>query len=111
MTIPYNASSITQYTKADTCLGYVISQESSVYRKSEKHEIFRKRNLFCAVHSNVQIDAKLDYMIRKVLLEMEHTSLQKQTAFITSHKNFHLSDTLSQDSKKMFATLKSSKFI
>ena len=83
MTNPYEAPSITQDTKADIPNGYVIPKESSVYRKSENHELFRKRNLFCVVHPKVQIDAKLDYMICTVLLEMEHAILQKQTAFIS----------------------------
>ena len=50
--------------------------------------------MFGAVHPNVQIDAKLDYMISRDLLKMDHTSLNiykklcdlgrdlKQTAFI-----------------------------
>ena len=62
-TIPNGAPSITPYTKANIRNGYFIPKESPVYRKSEKNEIFRKQNWFGAVHPNVQIDAKLDYMV------------------------------------------------
>ena len=58
--------------KADIRNGYVIPQESSVYRKSQKYELFRKQNLFRAVHSNEQIDAKFDHMVSRVLLKMDH---------------------------------------
>ena len=65
----------------------MIPQVSPVYHKSEKCKLFRKRNWFSAVHPNVQINAKLDYMINTALLEMDHTSLQKQTAFnLLTHK-------------------------
>ena len=48
-TIPYGAPSLTPFTKADIHNGYVIPQESPVYRKSEKYELFRKQNWFGAV--------------------------------------------------------------
>ena len=73
--VPEGAPPITPYTKANIRNGYVIPQESPVYRKSEKYEIFRKQNWFGAVHLIVQIDAKLDYMVSQVLLETDHTSL------------------------------------
>ena len=37
--------------------------------------LLRKQNWFGAVHPNSKIDAKLDYMVSRVLLEMDHTSL------------------------------------
>ena len=46
-----------------------------MYRKSEKYEFFRTQNWFGAFHPNVQTDAKLDYMMSQVLLEMDHTNL------------------------------------
>ena len=75
MTIPNWAPSITQYTNADICIGYIIPQESSVYRKSEKYELLRKQYWFSVVHPIVQIDPKLDFMVSRVLLEINHTSL------------------------------------
>ena len=72
---PNKSPSVTPYKKADIRNGYVIPQESQVYRKSEKYENFRKQKWFGAVHPNVQIDAKLDYMIQRVLVEMNQTSL------------------------------------
>ena len=79
----------------------LFQKESQHYHKSEKYEPFRKQNWFSAVHPNVQIDAKLDYMISRVLLEMDQTSLNIykknfviQTAIwnkpllFFSHKNF-----------------------
>ena len=52
-----------------------MSQESQLYQKSEEYKLFRKQKWFGAVHPNVQINAKLDYMISRVLLEMDQTSL------------------------------------
>ena len=75
ITVPDGPPSLTAYTKANIRDGYVIPQESQLYHKSEKYELFRKQNWFGAVHPNVQIDAKLDYMISRVLLEMDQTSL------------------------------------
>ena len=46
VTIPNGAPSITQ---SDIRNGYVIPQESSVYRKYEKSKLFTKRNWFGAV--------------------------------------------------------------
>ena len=54
---------------------YVIPHESPVYRKSEKYVLFREENWCGATKPNVQINAKLDYMVSRVLLEMNHTSL------------------------------------
>ena len=39
VTVPEGALPITPYTKANILNGYVIPQESPVYRKSEKYEI------------------------------------------------------------------------
>ena len=75
VTIPDGAHPITVYTKDNIRNGYFIQQESPVYRKSERYELFGKQNWFGAVHHNVQIDAKLDYMISRVSLELDHTSL------------------------------------
>ena len=72
---PNKPPSITPYRKANIKDGYVIPEELKLYRKCEKFELFRKRNWFGAVHPNVQIDAKHDYMINQVLLEMDQTSL------------------------------------
>ena len=63
LTIPNKAPSITHCTKADIYNVYKIQRESQVYRKSENYELFRKQICFGAVHPNVQIDAKLDYMV------------------------------------------------
>ena len=47
------------------------SEESKVYSKLEKYEIFRKQKSFGAVHTCVLIDAKNDYIISRELLEMD----------------------------------------
>ena len=75
ITVPDGTPSLTPYTKANIRDGYVIPQESQLNHKSEKYELLRKQNWFGAVRPNVQIDAKLDYMISQVLLEMDLTSL------------------------------------
>ena len=97
---PDKPPNLTPYTKARIKNGYVIPEETKLYHKSEKYELFRKQNWFGAVHPNVQIDPKLDYMISRVLLEMDQTSLNiykkicdldrdlKQTAFILLTQNF-----------------------
>ena len=72
---PEGPPSLTPYTKANIRDGYVIPQKSQLYHKSGKHELFGKQNAFGAVHPIVKIDAKLDYMISQVLLEMDQTSL------------------------------------
>ena len=64
ITVPDGSPSLTPYTKANIGDGYVIPQISQLYNKSE---LFRKQNWFGAVHPNVEIDAKLDYMISRVL--------------------------------------------
>ena len=95
ITVPDGVPSLTPYTKANIGDGYVIPQESQLYHKSEKYELFRKQSSFGAVNPNVQIDTKLDFMISRVLLEMDQTSLNiyrklcdldrdlKNTAFIS----------------------------
>ena len=115
--------SVTPYTKARIQDGYVIPVESKLYRKSEKYEFFRKQNWFGAVHPNVQIDAKLDYMISRVLLEMDQTSLNiykklcdldrdlKQTAFILLTQKFPLVGYVITGQRHTFATLKSQNVI
>ena len=76
--MPNKASYFTPYTKADIRNGYVIPQESQADPKSEKYELFKKQKWFDAVHPyNVQIVAKLDYVISRVLPEMVHTSLSR----------------------------------
>ena len=45
VTIPEGAPPLTPYAKADIRNGYVIPQESPVYRKSEKYELFLKTKL------------------------------------------------------------------
>ena len=123
VTIPAGAPPLPPYAKADIRNGYVIPQESPVYRKSEKYELFRKQNWFGAVHPNVQIDAKLDYMVSRVLLEMDHTSLSvykklcdldrdlKQTAYILLTQKFPLVGYVILGQRNTFATLKSSNVI
>ena len=73
--VPRGPTSLTPYTKANIRDGYVIPQVSKLYHKSEKYELLRKQNWFDAVHPNVQIEAKLEYMISRVMLEMDHTDL------------------------------------
>ena len=75
ITIPNGTPSITPHTKADIRNVYVITQESIVHRKSEKYDLIRKQNWFGAVQPNIPINAKLDYMVSRVLLDMDHTSL------------------------------------
>ena len=75
VTIPEGAPPITPYNKANIQNGYVLPQESPVYRKPENYEHFRKQNRFGAANPNVQIDAKLDYLVSQVLLKMDHTIL------------------------------------
>ena len=72
---PDKPPNLTTYTKTRIKTGYVIPEETKLYHKSEKYELFRKQNWFGAVHLNVHIDAKLDSMISRVLLEMDQTSL------------------------------------
>ena len=94
-----------------------------MYRKSEKYELFRKQNWFGAVHPNVQFDAKLDYIISRVLLEMDQTSLNiykklcdldcdlKHTAFILLTQKFSLVGYVITGQRNSFATLKSQNVI
>ena len=93
-------------------------QESKFFRKSEKYEFFWKQNWFVAVPPNVQIDAKLEYMISIVLPEMDHTNLSiykklfdldrdlKQTAFILLTQKLPLVGYVITGQRKIFATLK-----
>ena len=86
--------SLTQKIRNDN----VIPQESKVYRKPEWYKLFRKESWFGAVHPNIQIDAKIDYAITRVLKSQQRTSLSfykrlrdlgrnlKQTAFFTHTK-------------------------
>ena len=123
LTVPEGTPSLTLYTKAGIRDGYIIPHESKVYHKSEKFELFRKQNWFGAAHPNVQVDAKLDYMISRVLLKMDHTSLNiykkltdldrdlKQTAFILLTQKFPLVGYVITGQRHTFATLKSQSVI
>ena len=118
ITIPDEPPSLTHYTKAKIRDGYVIPQESKLYHKSEKHELFRKQNWFGADHPKVQIDAKLDYKINRVLLEIDQTSLNiykklcdldrdlKQAAFVLLTQKFPLDGYRITGQRHTFATLK-----
>ena len=44
VTVPDGSTSLTHHTKTNIRDGYVIPQESKLYRKSEKYELFRKQN-------------------------------------------------------------------
>ena len=119
-TIPECAPPITPDNKANIRNGYVIPQESPVYRKPEKYEPFRKQNRFGAANPNVQIDAKLDYLVSQDLLKMDHTILSiykklydldrdlKQTAFILLTQKFPLVGYFITGQRHTFATIKSS---
>ena len=123
VTVPEGATPITQYTKANVRIGYLIPQESPVHRKSENFELFRKQNWFGAVHSNVQIDAKIDYLISRILLEMDHTSHSiykklcdldrdlKQTAFILLTQKFPIVGYIITRQRHTLTTLKRSNVI
>ena len=100
-----------------------MPQESQLYHKSEEYKLFRKQNWFGTVHPNVQIDAKLDYMISRVSLEMDQTNLNvykklcdldrdlKQTAFILLTQKFPLVGHIITGQRHTFATLKSQNVI
>ena len=121
--MPNKASSITPYTKADIRNGYFIPRESPVYRKIEKYKLFRIQNWFIAVHPNAQVDAKLEYLVSRVLLEMDHTSLSinkkqcnldrdlKQTAVILLTQRFPPVGYVITGQRHIFATLKSTRII
>ena len=123
VTFPDGPPFSTLYTKANIRDGYVTPQESKLYHKSEKYEFFRKQNWFGAVHSNVQIDAKLDYMISRVLLKMDQPSVNnytklcdldrdlKQTAFILFTQKFPLVCNFITGQRHTIATLKKQKVI
>ena len=123
ITVPDRPPFLTPYTKANIRDGYVIPQESHLYHKSKKHEAIRKQNWFGAVPPYDQIDAKLDYMISRVLLEIDQTSLNiykklcdldrdlKQTAFILIKQKFPLVDYFFTGQRHTFATLKSQNVI
>ena len=119
VTFHNGAPFITPYTKANICFGYVIPQESPVYRKSEKYGLLRNQNWFGAVHPNVQIDAKHDYMVSQVLQKMDCTSLSickkfcdldrnlNQNAFILLTQKFPIVGYFITGQRHTFATLKS----
>ena len=85
-----------------------------------KHKLFRNPNWFGAVHPNVQIDAKLDYTISRVSIEMHHTSLSiykrlcdldrdlKQTVFILLTLKFPLVGYGNTVKRHTFATIRNS---
>ena len=123
ITVPNGSPSLTRYTKVKILDGYVTPQESPLYRKSKRYELFQKQNWFGAVHSFVQIDAKPDYMISRVLLEMDQTSLHiyrelcdldrdlKQIAFILLTQKFPLVGYIITGQRHTFATLRSQNVI
>ena len=123
ITVPDGPPSLTPYTKANISDGFVIPQESQLYHKSENYQLFRKQNCFGAFHPNVQIDSKLDYMISRVLLEMDQTGLNiykklcdldrdlKQTAFILLTQKFPLVGYIITGQRHTVATLKSQNVI
>ena len=123
LTIPEGAPSLTSYTKRYIRDGFVIPEESPVYQKLEKIELFRKQNWFGAIHTNVQINAKLDFMISRVLLEMDDTSLSicrklwdldrdlKHTDFILLTQKFPLVGYAITGHRHTFATLKSTNLV
>ena len=96
---------------------------SPVNRKSEKYDFFRKQNWFGDLHPIVQLDAKTDYVVSKVLLEMDHTCLSiykklcnlnrdlKQTALIPLTQQLPLIGYVITGKRHTFATLKSSNVI
>ena len=79
---------------------------------------FANKNGFGAVHPNAHIDAKLDYMISWVVLEMNQTSLStykklgghdrnlKQTTFILLTQKSPVVGYIITGQKNTFATLK-----
>ena len=98
-----------------------MPQVSPVCRKSEKYKFFRKQNWFRAVHPNVQIDAKINYMVSRALLEIDHTSLsiykkhwdldrdfKQKTAFILLTQKFPLVGYVITGQRHTFATQKNS---
>ena len=117
ITVPDGSPSLTPYTKANIRDGYVIPQESQLYQ-SEKYYFFRKQNWFGYDRPNVQIDCKLDYMISRVLLKMDHTCLNfyqklcnldrdwKQTTFILITQKFPSVGYIITGKRHTFATLK-----
>ena len=123
ITDPEGPPSLTPYTKANSRDEYVIPQESHLYHKSEKYELFRKQNWFGAAHPNVQIDAKLNDMISRFLPETYQTSLiiykklceldrdLKRTTFILMTKKFPLVGYIFTGQRHTFATLKSQNVI
>ena len=123
ITVHDGPASLTPYTEANICDGYVNTQESRLYHKSVKYELFRKHNWSGAVHPNVQINAKLDYMVSRVLLEMDQTSLNiykklcdldrdsKQTNFNLLTERFPLVGYVITGQRHKFATHKSQNVI
>ena len=82
-----------------------------------------KKNWFGAVQPNVQMDVKLDFMISRVLLEMDQSSLNiykelcdldrdlKQSAFSLLIQKSRLVGYIITGQRHTFATLKSQKVI
>ena len=97
----------------------VSSHTKLIYITNQKK--FRKQNSSGAVHPNVQIDAKLNYMISRILLEMDHTkNLQKlcdldrdliQITFILLTQKFPVVGYVITGERHTFATLKNQKII
>ena len=75
MIISNNAPSVTYNTKSYISNGYVVAQDHRSIKIRKSIKFFRKQNLFGAQHSNIQKDAKLNYLISRVMLELDHTSL------------------------------------
>ena len=121
LTIPIQAPSIRRYTKADIGNGYVIPQESQVYRKSEKFELFKKQNWFCwwtpeftdkcwtrlYEYPSLSWDGPKrvsSYMQKLCNLDRD----LKQTAFVLKTQKFRLVAYVITGQRNTFTTLKSS---
>ena len=103
--------------------GHVILQNQSSTENRKNTNFFEKQNWFGAVHPNLQIDAKLDYMMSRVLLDMDRKSLSInekhcdldrhliQTAFILLIQKFPLVGYIGTGQRNTFAKLKISKII
>ena len=123
VTISDGPPPLTPYTKANIRDGHVIPQESKMYRKLVRYKLFRKQNWFGVVLPNLQIDAKLDYLISRVLLEIDQTGLNiykklcdldhylQQTAFSLLTQNFPSVGYVITGQRNTFGTLKSKNVI
>ena len=88
-----------------------------------KNMDFLENNIGLVLYTHVKIDAKLDYMFTRVLLEMDHTSLSiykklcnldrdlKQAAIILLTQKFPLVGYFIKGQRHTFSTLKSSNVI